>query len=315
MTFIQPSPPPGSTFKSTDDLRRSMMESGAEDTKTDGTVSLRSIIKPHPSDRIIYTLKPNLNVRFQGVNVKTNSVGLRGPEIPLEKASGTYRIALLGDSFVFGWGVEQPASFVQVLENELNSRAKELGFERFEVLNFGVPGYSTFQEVGLFEEVGLRFKPDAVIVYFVENDFGLPFFINDFSNPEALVAAGSYKQLHSQLPTEEKERKEALFELIRPNKSFERLLEISSPAGAKVFVTINPNRKVDKMYKLLSVLPRLPEIKYLNIRPGVKDAIDRSGAPIETFSLKGDPHPSESKHKLIGEELFKQLSPFIQRKE
>lgn len=312
ITLVKPSPPPGSTFQTTDDLRRSMLESGEEDVREDGSVSLRSIIQPHKSDRIIYTLKPNLNVKFQGVPVHTNSFGLRGPEIPLEKPPDVYRIAFLGDSFVFGWGVEQHDSFVQLLEDELNRHASEFGRRKFEVLNFGVPGYSTFQEVALFEEEGLKFKPDAAIVYFVENDFGLPFFINDFSNPEALVAAGGYKQLHEKLPTDEKARRDALLDLISPNKSFERLVEVGKPNGTNLFVSVNPNKKADKMYKRLSVLPLLPEIKYLNIRPGVKEAIDRSGQPVESFSLKGDPHPSVSKHRLIATELYKQLKPHLQ---
>ena len=301
-------PPAGSTFASTDDLRRTMMSTDEKDVKEDGSVSLRSIIRPHPSDRIIYTLKPNLRVKFQRVELTTNSEGLRGPEINVEKPKGVYRIAFLGDSFVFGWGVAQAQTFVQVFQDLLNEHAKELGYERFEVLNFGVPGYSTFQEVALFEEEGLKYKPDAAILYFVENDFGLPFFINDFSNPEALVAAGTYKDLHRDLPTEEKARKKALHKLISPNRSFERWLEVSKPENVRLFVTVNPNKKADKMHRLLSVLPHLPEIQYLDIRPGVKAAIDSSGQPVESFSLHGDPHPSESKHKLIAAELYKKFS-------
>jgi hypothetical protein len=110
-------------------------------------VSLRAIVRSHPSDSIIYTLKPDLDLNFVRARVQTNSCGMRSPERPIVKPPGVYRIALLGDSFAFGWGVEQHETFAQKLEDVLNKRSR--GHVKFEVLNFGVPGYSTFQEVAL----------------------------------------------------------------------------------------------------------------------------------------------------------------------
>src|SRR5690606_10532908 len=124
-------------------------------------VSLRDIIQPHESDAVMYELKPNTEVVFKRAKVKINSYGSRGPERPIQKPEGTYRVALLGDSFAFGWGVEQGDGFAQVLEDELNKIYKDS--INIEVINFGTPGYSTLNEVEHFLINGWKFSPDAVL--------------------------------------------------------------------------------------------------------------------------------------------------------
>src|SRR5262245_20239427 len=73
---------------------------------------------------------------------RIDSLGLRGSEIA-EKSAGRTRILTLGDSYTFGSGVADDETFSAVLE-------KELGPERVEVVNAGVPGYGIFQFVELF---------------------------------------------------------------------------------------------------------------------------------------------------------------------
>ncbi len=59
--------------------------------------------------------------------VSTNSLGIRGKEISLEKPQDTYRILLLGDSMTFGWGVNEGETFAKILETNLNNFAKNAG--------------------------------------------------------------------------------------------------------------------------------------------------------------------------------------------
>ncbi|MCB0333512.1 MAG: SGNH/GDSL hydrolase family protein, partial [Bdellovibrionales bacterium] len=165
--------PEGAQFESVEEFQRAMLKHDERDTKENGSVSLRSIITPHPSDEIMYDLLPNLHVDFQGVPVRTNSCGMRGKEISTIKPERTYRVAFLGDSFTFGWGVNEEEAFPWIVEKILQEHASE--GVNVEIINMGVPGYSTFQQVALFEEKGLDFAPDAVVLYFVDNDFGLPF--------------------------------------------------------------------------------------------------------------------------------------------
>ncbi len=96
-----------------------------------------------------------------------NSAGFRDHEYLLEKDPSVFRIAVLGDSIVWGHGLELQDTFAKQLESMLN----EISGQRFEVLNFGVSGYSTQQEVELYRVKAKQYDPDLVIVGYCLNDF------------------------------------------------------------------------------------------------------------------------------------------------
>ena len=77
-----------------------------------------------------------------GAHIEINSDGMRGPEVSRRAAPGTYRIALLGDSFIEAFEVPYDRTVGEVLERRL----AELRGAPVEVLNFGVGGYGTTQE-------------------------------------------------------------------------------------------------------------------------------------------------------------------------
>jgi len=304
--FKTPSLPEGAAFDSLDDLRRSMLTTDERDLKPDQNVSLRTIVQPDPSDLIIYRLKPNLSVKFQSVPVTTNSHGFRGPDIPVEKAAGVFRLALLGDSFTFGWGVEEPSTFARVIERELNQLLPN--GPRVEVLNLGVPGYSSFQEVALLKDLGAKFQPDAVLVYYVENDIGLPFFVRNLAKPEELARDTEFADFRAeQRDTEHDSANAKLLKNLDPNRALRTLSEFAQERGIKTFVTINPGRRAEKDESKLWVLQRRPDLQLLRIRDEVKAIIDEKGYQHEELQLKGDPHPSALKHGIIGAVLAKKL--------
>jgi hypothetical protein len=296
--------PKGTEFNSLADLRRAMVEPApVAGVKTNpstetGGISLRGIIEPHPSDSIIYSLKPNLDLPFVRARVVTNSCGMRSPERPVAKPAGVYRIALLGDSFAFGWGVEQSKIFAQVLENNLNRIAA--GSRRFEVLNFGVPGYSTFQEVALFEERGLDFDPDAVLVYFVQNDFGMPFFIRDLSGNNGILSSVKFIQLGKRLLSPDALNKQIADIGFHPNRALARLSEISAQYGLKTFVAINPRSSWKRELNQLPVLKKEQGLRFIPLREGLLEYIRRNQIPEEALTLSYDPHPSELRHTILG---------------
>lgn len=97
----------------------------------------------------------------------TNSRGLRDSrEFPYAKPSGTLRVLALGDSHTQGYEVRQSATFVAVLERYLRHRGV-----RAEVLNAGVSGFSTAEELAYLENEGHRYQPDVVVLGFYANDF------------------------------------------------------------------------------------------------------------------------------------------------
>ncbi len=136
---------------------------------------LAAIIQKSRYGSVVYELKPNLSREFGHCRLHINAAGMRKTrEYPVEKPAKTIRIAGIGDSGMFGWGVHQEENYMDVLESNLNARADG---RTYETLNFGVPGYNTQLEVETLKAKGLAYKPDIVIVGWCDNDFGLPFFI------------------------------------------------------------------------------------------------------------------------------------------
>ena len=128
----------------------------------------------------LYEVDPDVGKRMRpgwsgsefGAPVVINSKGLRSPETPYEKAEGVFRILALGDSWTFGFRMDEPDAYPRQLERLLNARAGERGdARRFEVVNAGVIGYSTDQEAAYLRVEGWKYQPDLVLVnYYPVND-------------------------------------------------------------------------------------------------------------------------------------------------
>jgi hypothetical protein len=89
-------------------------------------------------------------------------------EYPLAKPARTFRIAVIGDSFTEALQVPQEKNFCSVAEHTL-ARCGALHGRRVEVLNFGVLGYSTGQELITLRRI-LQWSPDLLIAQFYIND-------------------------------------------------------------------------------------------------------------------------------------------------
>lgn len=115
--------------------------------------------------KIGYELVPNLNYQGEDLNFydyrgTSNSLGFRDYEHSLNKQNGILRVAILGDSIATGWGVLDPEKILpKLLEKELNERGIKT-----EVMNFAVSGYNTQQEVEIFKDKGIIFRPDLVVL-------------------------------------------------------------------------------------------------------------------------------------------------------
>jgi lysophospholipase L1-like esterase len=97
-----------------------------------------------------------------------NAQGFRGREVRSAKPPGVKRILCLGCSVTFG--LAEPMSYASLLEERLNENASP---PRFEVLNLGVPGYSSFQGLRLLERACEQYQPDLVTWLFGWNDHWL----------------------------------------------------------------------------------------------------------------------------------------------
>jgi len=102
-------------------------------------------------------------------SVRTNSMGFRGPEPYIPKKEGVTRIAIIGDSFVYGWGVDYQDTWVYHLERKLN---ESYTGRKFEVINLGIPGASPYTYRETVAKYLPMLKPDYVFIALVEgNDF------------------------------------------------------------------------------------------------------------------------------------------------
>ena len=105
------------------------------------------------------------------VTFTVNSQGVRAPDRAgreyARRAQGTApRIFVSGDSYVFGWLVNDEDAFPSVLERKLRASGRPA-----EVVNLGVPGYGTRQSFDRLAEYVERIgKPDYVIYLFCPND-------------------------------------------------------------------------------------------------------------------------------------------------
>jgi lysophospholipase L1-like esterase len=96
-----------------------------------------------------------------GPAIATNHLGFREREIP-PKTSNRYRIAVVGDSFTWGQGIEAGERFSNLLEGFLGPK--------YEVLNFGRPGNNMPEHLDVLSEA-LPVSPDFILLQLYINDF------------------------------------------------------------------------------------------------------------------------------------------------
>lgn len=123
-----------------------------------------------PIDRREYVLKKNVTYdESNGIKYQTNEKGLRGEGVPYESKENTYRVLMLGDSYLFGWGLKEENTLPIKLEKLLNKNPLQDN-TGYEIINGGIYGYNTVQELEFFRKEGYKYKPNLVILYFVMND-------------------------------------------------------------------------------------------------------------------------------------------------
>lgn len=109
-----------------------------------------------PADSVLSYKEPEFNFEL-----KTNSLGLRDIEHPVEKNPDTVRIMGVGDSFTKGQGAPFDKTWLKVLEKNLNCH---LGFLKFSTMSGGVAGSDPFYSYQLLDKKLLKYQPDIVIL-------------------------------------------------------------------------------------------------------------------------------------------------------
>ncbi|HXV14815.1 MAG TPA: GDSL-type esterase/lipase family protein [Candidatus Krumholzibacteria bacterium] len=139
-------------------------------------ITLRVVYHPEFLGSVIHydpvlgwSLEPNASLvsvdsqRGLRYRIDINSLGLRDRDLEIDKRRTARRVLILGDSFVFGVGVNAGERFSDVLGRALP--------DDVEVINAGVPGWGTDQEMLFYESSLRRLQPDVVVLTFLgQND-------------------------------------------------------------------------------------------------------------------------------------------------
>jgi hypothetical protein len=100
-----------------------------------------------------------------GAFVRINTSGMRDVERHPDKPPGTFRVAVLGDSYTEALQVPLEKTFCTWVERQLAANPAFAG-KQVEVLNFGCSGYGTTQEYLLLRERVWKFEPDLILLAF-----------------------------------------------------------------------------------------------------------------------------------------------------
>ena len=289
-------------------------------------------------DHLARDLHPSMDITWNGNRFTTNEFGMRDQPYPREKPPGTLRIALLGPSHVMGNGVGDGETFEALVEERLNREFRHERYQRFEILNFAVDGYTLIQQLALLEHRVFDFSPDAVLMthYHAANTMAEKYLAgivwNDVTTPHepvrALLAEGGLRPLDREglpLPFEPWRRvAKSLGIAVRMpwHESRWRVRRIVDDANGWALTRIVEVTRAHGVTPLILTLDAvLPEVP-----PGIpnQDEIEAAQVPVlnlfdvfpeaEKAELRvapWDDHPNARGHQLVADRLYAELVPHL----
>ncbi len=267
---------------------------------------------------------PESFFEYQGTS---NRQGYRDRDHAPAKPPGTYRVVVLGDSIAAGYRIRRAAdAFPARLERSLRAAGLPV-----EVLNFGVTGYNTEQEVETLRSRALAFAPDLVLVAYCHNDRRPP----DPRIVQALREAGGGRRT---LPLAEAERllvHSALYRFLRYSilesrreeaaasergdtvgRSLRELAKLSERHGFEVLLAVFPylpkpyEPEHARQHARLERLARELGFHHFDLRPAFQDcrASDSGRLRFDRY------HPTAAGHRCAAESLATAVRGIIGRR-
>ena len=122
-----------------------------------------------------------------------NSLGCRDKEWTIQKPPGVRRIAFVGDSFTYGWGLKRVEDrFPDRIQSKFDQRAatdqngvhgEESDYDSVEVLNVAKPGWDTGAELDPVRDMITVYAVDEVVLCYLPNDIEKLIPVTDDFNP------------------------------------------------------------------------------------------------------------------------------------
>jgi lysophospholipase L1-like esterase len=261
-----------------------------------------------PNLKIGHVHRPNSRARLMNVEVRINSDGVRGPDRPPGAAR---RVVFLGDSLTLGWGVEEQDTFASLLEARLSA------VQPTEIVNFGTGNYNTEQEVNLFLEKGLKYRPDQVVVFYFINDAevtptpsrfeflsvsrGLSFFWSRFQSSLSNLSTG--RTFHSYYAALYRDEQPGW---INARRAFLDLKAASAAHRIRLQVVLLPelhdleHYPFKQEYALVGEFLAQNGIDCLDVTP----AFEGYKSPMDLWVAADDAHPNARAHRMIADHVF-----------
>ncbi len=89
--------------------------------------------------------------------IAIDSLGMRGPE-PGDRRPGERRVLVVGDSMVFGYGVDEEQTFVRALEANVRTSGHDVT-----IGNGGISGFNSYEAARRIGDLRPGFAPDAIL--------------------------------------------------------------------------------------------------------------------------------------------------------
>jgi hypothetical protein len=259
-----------------------------------------------------WTMKPNLDLRWNGTVFRTNHLGLRSPEIELEKRAGTYRIVVLGSSNTMGYGVDNDQMYPYLLESWLKEWVGPS--HGVEVVNLAFSGDSPSRRLcRLQQEVG-RFNPDWVLcdvsffdpwledrhIYSVlQRALPIPFaFVGEAVSRTGVTGADTFEVFREKFRGESERMFDEIYALWGAEAK-----RIDVPLTLVILPRSDSKSKSPRLHRYILSLADRHGLDFLD----VSDAFDALN--MRDFRISDwDPHPSARGHRAIFEAIRNALS-------
>jgi len=285
--------------------------------------------------QLYWTLRPNQSgfvwmgdAAFRSPEARINNFGTRGRNI-VPESTAAFRILTLGDSYTFGSGVRDEETFSAVLE-------RQLGPDRVEVINGGVPGYGMFQVQRLLNRLLPILHPRMVIVTVPTGDV----IRQPFQDPEQErrylegEQARKRRRQYSRLITFVYRRVSALAERFGAARAVPNQAEVPDNASFERFWQADQSRLAEmadacRAAGVMFVVMTWPQERFAQWNSLVADGVRALAAdraievlpelgrvlakyPEAHLTIAGDGHPSVTAHRVAGTYLAQEVKRFVE---
>ncbi len=256
---------------------------------------------------------------------KSNPYGFTDRVRNMEKKYGMKRIAVLGDSFIWGYGLP----YEQIWSHKLEKIVTEK-YSNYEVMSWGLSAWTTADELSFLEKHGIKYDIDMLIVGFVSNDpdigdvkmkpytwqSNLAVKILKIIFPDAISFIVSYtnrfltEHVYSDHQYDNWEK--ALYEEENLHSYMEVLQDFSRFCNSKnidlLFVLTAADSNDIIIRKFNEIIPLLEQahIKYLNLLPALEKNLGHIN-PRKLWANPANGHPGDLSTGVIAKEVFSYL--------